>query len=877
MRKKQIIMVALSLLLLIQPFVSTKTNLAQTETIEVFKPNEISSDILIKQDIGLGGEEQLKTNFNPNNGFEDTRADGGPEDYNYWGSAYQHTDDIYQGFTHSGSYSCLIQAEGTEQFSANAYLYRYIGGSPEPFLQEDIEMSFWYFIFSNPDIASGGTQYLRIRFYDSALSNSYYIYYYLSTNSISSNSSNYAYFNLNSTFSTWHYFQRDITSDFTAVFGAPTATLYFQYMYFYATSPVNPTAICEYVLDDVSVENAATYDWCAANGDFDDGDGGYWSGYNRGISSIYQTDDHTEGNHAINMTATTIMSGTTADTYIESYWGNWDDPPLGIYANQPGDLVLNFDWKYNEYNADNNHHALFYLYGYNGSHDFGLYWFLGEDSDTVIWGNDTGPSYSYYYLSAEGFGTRDVWNTLSIDVYEYMQMFNITNMPFMYSGIQISTGSTPDARTELLIDNFNIITDPVGDPSFEEDWYYTVSNSISSWGQNAPDPYISFTADAHSGDTAANLSSYNSYGTARVYRDTHINVGDNLFSDFWWKLDDISATGNNYAYVNLVLDDGSDIYYVFGAGSGFSASNTSSQFYYYVDNYNQLGTWNNLDRNIAEDILLAFGEDDWNITHVRFQVYTPNIELISLIIDDVHFVRDSSGPQLISALLLNDPTYYQSTNMEILAVDALARVVSTRVYYRTDVSWSYVDATMMGMYFYATIPAQDYGNTVEYYFVMTDSFGLVNTDNNMGAYYSYEILDDIDPFVAILSISTNADFGIESITLNCEDVGSGIDFVEIYDQPDLIATINSAPYQYFWDPSIIQESGIHEITVVVYDLAGNTAEASFEVNVTVYEAPPGPGAFASFFQKWGTLMGAAFVGTAWIGVITFKFFRKPKT
>ncbi|MHA1516311.1 MAG: hypothetical protein ACTSPF_12310 [Candidatus Heimdallarchaeaceae archaeon] len=182
MKKKQIIMVALSLLLLIQPFVSMKTNLAQTETREVFKPNEISSDILIKQDIGLGGEEQLKTNFNPNNGFEETRADGGPEDYNYWGSAYQHTDDMYQGFTHSGAYSCLIQAEGTEQFSANAYLYRYIGGSPEPFLQEDIEMSFWYFIFSNPDIASGGTQYLRIRFYDSALSNSYYIYLLLSFN-----------------------------------------------------------------------------------------------------------------------------------------------------------------------------------------------------------------------------------------------------------------------------------------------------------------------------------------------------------------------------------------------------------------------------------------------------------------------------------------------------------------------------------------------------------------------------------------------------------------------------------------------------------------------------------------------------------------------
>ncbi|MHA1219813.1 MAG: hypothetical protein ACTSO5_14205, partial [Candidatus Heimdallarchaeaceae archaeon] len=283
------------------------------------------------------------------------------------------------------------------------------------------------------------------------------------------------------------------------------------------------------------------------------------------------------------------------------------------------------------------------------------------------------------------------------------------------------------------------------------------------------------------------------------------------------------------------------------------------------------------DRNIAEDILLAFGVDNWNITQVRFQVYTSNIEIVSLIIDDVHFVRDSSGPQLISAILLNDPTYYQSANMEILAFDSLSRVVSTRVYYRTDVSWSYVDATMMGMYFHASIPAQDYGNTIEYYFVMTDSFGLVNTDNNMGAYYSYEIIDDIDPFVTILSISTNADYGLAEINLDCGDVGSDIDFVDILDNGTLIATITEAPYLYEWSSSVIQESGLHVITAVAHDNAGNTAEATFDVYVTVYEPPPGPGAFKSFFQSWGTLVGAGIVGAAWAGVITFKFFKKPKT
>ncbi len=880
MRKKYSIMILLTLLLLMQPFVSTNTGSAKLDAIEALSPTEFSTSIPVKQDIGVGGEEQIKTDFNPNYGFEETTTNGGPDDYNYYGSAYQYADEAYMANIYSGNYACDIQAFGTEQFYANAYLYRNIAGGPLAYLQEDIEMSFWYFLVSNPDVASGTYIYLRIRFYDSVLFNSYTIYYYLSTSSVSSNSSNTAYFDLSSStsFGVWENFQRDITADYTAVFSPPSANIYYQYVYFYATSNPNSTGMTEFIIDDVSVENAATFDWCSDNGGFEQGDGSNWSSYDRGPASIYQTTDNTEGTYAANLTATTVNDYAGADAYVESYWGDWYTPPLGSYVHQPGDLTISFDWKYNEYNPSNYHYAIFYVQGSNGTYDLSLNWFLGEDTDIVPWGNSTYATYAYYYYAAPGFGVRNSWFTLTVDIYEYLNELNITNMPIIYCGVQIVSGNYAGAITELLVDDFHIIADPVGDPSFEEDWYYSASNSIPSWVQNDPDPYVSLTSDAHSGDNAANISAYSSSGNVRIYRYTNLEVANNLFSDIWWKLDDISITDNNYAQIRLDLDDGSNIFYILGMGSSYTVSNYTDNCYYIVDNYNEIGVWNNLFRDIAGDINEAFGDGDWSIDQIRLEVYTSDTDLISLLIDDVHFVRDTRGPQLISAVLLNSPIYYNDVNMEIMAVDSLSRVGSVTVYYRTDVTWTPVVGSMMGMYFLATIPKQDFGNIVEYYIVMQDLYGFVSTDNNAGAYYSYEIIDDVEPTIAIVSVRWDENQLVQ-MRLHCHDkMGSGIDHIEIYDNGTYLDTLTYPSYPdewyYNWNTSIVQESGIHILSAIAYDMAGNTAEDSFSVSVDFYE-PPGP--FVSFFQSWGTLIGAAIVGTAWVTVIAVKFFKKPKT
>ena len=878
MNKKHYLISVLVLVLFIQPFLVTNSTNGFLQTDINDNRNDTSTDnYIVKKDIGAGGEEQLITNVVRNGGFEETSPNGGPEYFNYYGSAYQYTDTAYTSITHGGSsYSCSIQGLATEQFYANPYVYRsFTYGSERAYLQENIEFDFFYYLLSNPDVSTGGEIYLRLRMRHDASSTYYYLYYYFSSNNIPSSNStgSTGYYDLTSSFGSWESFSRDITTDFNLAIGAAPADTYVQNMYIYATSPANPLGMTEVIVDDFSLENGSFFNYIPSNGDFELGTGSGWSGYNRGIASIYQTDEHTEGNKAINMTAYSPMSTLTGDAYIESYWGDWSTPPRGYYVTGPGSLTVSFDWKYNDVNGGSQTYAFFYIYGWNYTYSIFAGWFFGSGTDTIPWSNYTDVDSADVYYSATGFGERDVWHAFNLDVYDLCVEYNITNMPFIYTGISINAINIADTKVELLIDDFKTNTYPTVDPSFEENWDYTVSNPIPSWETNYPDPYVSFTSDANVGDTAANITSFGSVGNVRLYRDMYLKIEPNLFTDFWWKLEEVDSTEGNYALINIETDDGKEIYYILGASELYFQTNSTNDFYYYVDDFNQSGIWHNLVRNIANDFVTAFGEGNWNITGIEFHCYAWGASVTSLIVDDVHFVLDSTGPRLISQILLNDPTYYQDALLEIMAVDSLTRVVSVRVFYRTETTWSYVIASMFGMYFRATIPAQDFGNTIEYYFEMSDLFGKIGIDDNSGAYYSYDIIDDIDPTVNILSVSTNAEYGIASINLDCDDAGSGIEFVEILDNGTFVATVNNTPYVYDWDPSVRQESGLHVVTVIAHDYAGNTAEASFDIYVTVYEPP---GAFVSFFHKWGTLVGAGIVGVAWASYTIVQLIRKPK-
>jgi hypothetical protein len=879
MKRKQYFISILVLILFLQPFLVTNTTSAlATIDLNDLEVKKTSNNLIVKKDIGAGGEEQLITNVARNGGFEEASTyDEGPEYFSYYANAFQYTDRAYTVITHGGSsYACSIQGLGSGQFYSNPYLYKSFTSEPErAYLQENIDFDFFYYLVNNPDILSGGTIYLRLRCYHDASSTGWDIYYYFSIHNFpSSNDTWDAYYDLTSPFGSWEAFSRDITNDFSQAFGPAPADTYVSYIYIYATSPLKPSGITEVIVDDFSLENVTNFDYIPSNGDFELGTGSGWSDYNTGIGSLYQTDDHTEGNKALNITSYSPL-GLQSYAYLSNSLGRWN-PPLGYYAKEPGQFTYSFDWKYNDENANIQTFSYFYLNGRNSTFDFFIAWFFGSGTDTILYSNYTSPTSVEVYFDAEGFGDRDIWHSFSIDLYDICIDYNLTNIAFTGDGFQSNSYGVVDAKAELLLDNLILTNYPTADPSFEEDWESTVSNPIPSWYDNRNDPYISSTTDAKSGDIAANLTSYGSIGSTRLYRYMYLNADPSLFTDFWWRLDRIDSYDYNYAWINIETDEGKEIYYILGGSEIFSSSqtNSSNDYYFFVENFNQTGVWFNLVRNIAVDFEAAFGIGNWNITRIELESYSWGVSSVtSLIMDDVHFVQDTTGPNLISLIMLNDPTYYQNALLEMMAVDTFSRVASIRVYYRTATTWSYVVATMFGMYFRASIPAHDFGNTVEYYVQMWDMFGRSSINDNGGAYYSYAIIDDIDPFVNILSISTNADYGLASIHLDCVDEGSGIEFIDILDNDSYVASIDTAPYIYNWNTTPVQESGLHVVTVIAHDFAGNTAEARFDIFVTVYE-PPSP--FVSFFHKWGTLVGAGIIGVAWASFSIVQFIRKPK-
>ena len=137
--------------------------------------------------------------------------------------------------------------------------------------------------------------------------------------------------------------------------------------------------------------------------------------------------------------------------------------------------------------------------------------------------------------------------------------------------------------------------------------------------------------------------------------------------------------------------------------------------------------------------------------------------IMSTIFDDIHFIQDTHGPELIMYQSFNE-TYYQDALINIIASDLLADVDGVIVEYQTDSTWTpevalyvgpYIEASVVtGRIFQATIPHFDYGTTVNMRFAMFDTRGLLNVDDNGGSYYSYDIIDDVNPLVEILQITT---------------------------------------------------------------------------------------------------------------------------
>ncbi|MBD3160272.1 MAG: hypothetical protein GF309_15950 [Candidatus Lokiarchaeota archaeon] len=342
------------------------------------------------------------------------------------------------------------------------------------------------------------------------------------------------------------------------------------------------------------------------------------------------------------------------------------------------------------------------------------------------------------------------------------------------------------------------------------------------------------------GDYAANAT-LTSDSTQAIYRPCTLEIDRWTYTDFWWRLDEISVdSGYSYAYIQLRLEGGYYLYYMLGTNN-YNLNNDSSSAVYKVDGFNTTGTWNNINRNITHDLNASLGLHSWNLTQIVLYVRGEASGRISVLFDEIHF-QDMKGPEIQSvALSPAVPEYHETAGVDVQATDNLATIDLVNVLYRDDGSWITVEAEYNFGKWTATLPELAYGLEREYYVQVTDTAGMQDTDDNEGAYYSYISADSVDPAVEISSpgegvmVEGNVQFEIAA-----EDPGSGssgLVYLEVWQGEMLIYNDSSAPFEFIWD-SRMTSNGTKDIGAFAYDAAGNIATDNVTIDVQNDVASP---------------------------------------
>ncbi|HUT79801.1 MAG TPA: hypothetical protein VMZ29_01255 [Candidatus Bathyarchaeia archaeon] len=828
----------------------------------------------------VGGTEKILSNVFYGGDCEEEKPNGEPVGFYGYGSGNNYANHSYQDEVHAGNYGAILSSRGSAQYYASHYSSWYFTNyiSELGYLDQDINMDLWVNAKANPDFTSGAEIYLRVRFLTDL--GNYYINYYLSrVSGLPFNSTTSAFFDLRDSLDTWRQIDRNITEDFESVFPTPTLSLSYIYSFFlYTTSVSNPVGDTVLLFDDVEFTNSTGFNFIHQNGDFEEGNSHFWYDTSSGAASVYRTeDDFTQGTSAMNCTIFQPKSNGYSYLYAEQdIYDGWQVMPKGWYAEQPGDLMINFDWKYSDTPLLGSQKASFYIYCSNSTYDTYFYFILGDENDNLAsYSNYTYSSYSQIYLPAEGFGSRDTWNHFSIDFIEILMSLGFTNTIPYYVGYYCDISSTV-SKIQLLIDDFSIITCPTGDASFEGNFVTSPTDPLNYWQTNYDDRYVNITSDAYDGNFAANLTSYVGITSAYCYKtEMYLPVTNNQFTDFYWRLDKRTDLGSTaYSYIRLELDHSKYIYYVVGNNSLYTPINNSINCFYFVDGYNQMGSWNNIFRNFTDDVITAFGPSDYTVTQIYLHNYANGVEVISTIFDHLYFVRDNEAPIFTDVTINPTPAeYFDSVEISADVADNI-QMDSVILHYKIDAgSWITEEMIFNSMVYLKSIPAQDYGTVVSFYIEAVDIYGQTTEEGTALIPHTYTVEDNTNPILMIDGPST-ADIVNSSVTftvLDVSDEGSGIaNFQMIVN--GTATDFSVIPSTIVWETAEL-ENGIYTIIFRATDNAGNIEQKVYEYEV--YYPPTIWESFVAFMTKWWPYLTAG-AGGLLIGILVIVIVVKRK-
>ncbi len=775
-----------------------------------------------------GPPNQLKVNVVQNPSFERFTTGILPSEFTGSLSTYVDSDRSYTTNTANGTYAGYLASKGIQWTNAGGW-FTYSGIITDALLTYGTEMEFYWNVLANPDAESGGhCRFVLWTTNETGISQRLNYYFSYGSGLTATNTSWDVFYLISDSPQQWNHFKYNITEEYMNYFGTPDPTRRISNIYWYTNSPAYATDIVEFAIDDVAIFND-TYSWLS-NGDFETGTGTGWNGGSSSPAYASKSSDSTDGSNSLNLTTKDV--GASSYAYVQQ-----DFSPGGLYphesffASEPGQAIVDFKYKYSQtIGSGTRAYSYLKVLFRNASSYYNLIFYMGHYNDVIVDSNTT--NYMNYQLG--GFYTHDVWNHERFDLYPYMVDAKYTNLALIQFEVYSYT-NVVGATIQTLVDELQLITFPSADPSFEEDWYQDANTPFASWDSGTPGK-VTKTTDAHSGTHACNLTTDD--GSVNIWRLMNVSLTVDDYTNFWWRLDEVNTLPNSYGYIRLDFNLGYHLYYILATDGSWAPSNTSSDAYYFVENFNQVGTWTNLVRNITGDLDAVFGTAvGWQLLVINVIGYAPSSSRLSFLIDDMN-LSDGGAPVVDSVSFLPvNPMYYDTVEVSVYTHDARSEIQSIYVDYNNGTGWYGLPALLNVDHYEATILSHTYDTDVMFQVSVTDTAGQNTVDNNGGSLYTYTVGDDIDPTASIDLPTHLAEVeSLVQINVTADDVASGVDWVDF--RIDGVHLTSDSIYPYYYElQTDLYDLGMHEIEVEVRDVAGNTATDSINITIVDTMAP----------------------------------------
>ncbi len=773
----------------------------------------------------------LMINVNENPSFENWDVNK-PADYDSaFASTYRNAVFDYSGPGVTGNYGVLVECEASTTSSATGSVGSNIPSSPVALVEPGISLLLDWNTLQNPVYDYGGAVYIEVQTWDGG-STYRNFFYYLSRSASTTNGSIDAIFILDDTINEWHSFNRNITEDYIAVWGAGDLSSS-QYVTLVRLRTYCPTAmdgIVRAAFDNVVLTDGIYSDWIE-NGDFETGEKSPWDSTEGSTGYLEQSTDSTHETYSVNMSVPVFTAGAGT---VQFY--RYLDYPWGYFGASPGMMYIDIDWKYNDSSlGGGSQYAFLSLYFRNSTSVYYHYYYFGTQ-DNILHSENYTTSLTY---EMPGFGAKDVWQHSRIDLYEYLSSAGFSNVSLWNIGFYLANWA-PGASVSLLVDNFQIITYPLGDPGFEvnEGWYEDPNTPFAGWDDyNGVLTQILKTTDAYQGSYACKLTGtyLNTVGIVR-YQDIAVNPSD--VTNFAWRIDHI-GNENAWAMIRVMFSDGRYFNYLLGAGSSQPFTNASTSRTFYVESFNTTGTWNLLRRNLTADYEASFGpSSNLVIDQIILRMSVGTNDGLTILFDEMHFI-DGVSPVIDSVSTLPaSPMYYDYVQVNIYAHDDRPGIGEVYVDYYNGTEWTTIPTNDMVTFYAAVIPSYPYGTTISFKVTAVDIGGASIIDDNGGFLYSYVVGDDVNPTLTINEPIDMSDVegDVPVVALPDDDGGSGIDYVEFRVDTTLFDTDDTFPYVSILDLDSLT-LGIHIINVTAYDVAGNSVFDYITINVVDSACP----------------------------------------